>query len=67
MSASSYVHLEDCTIVRETADAFRVGYQGHQRWIPKSQVSDAGQYEQGDADVILSITEWIANKVGWTE
>jgi hypothetical protein len=33
-------------------------------WLPKSQVSEAGKYEQGDTDCTISITQWLADKLG---
>lgn len=63
MSASNYVHLDVQVIRRETDRAFNVVLQdGRIWWIPKSQVADAGEYEAGDRDVTLSVTEWIYNQ-----
>jgi len=64
MGESRYVHLEGCKILRETAAAFRVEYRGEEFWLPKSQVADAENYVDGDDDVTLSITEWIADQKG---
>lgn len=64
MAASNYVHLEDCTIIRETAMAFMIGYDGGEYWIPKSQIADPDTYDEGDEGVTVSITEFIADKLG---
>lgn len=33
-------------------------------WLPLSQVADYERYEEGDTDLTLSITEFIAEKEG---
>jgi len=62
MGASQWVHLDVDEIVRETADAFLIRYRDDEIWIPKSQVADAGDYQEGDENLTLSVTEWIAKK-----
>lgn len=64
MSQSGYVHLEDCTVVRETDAALLVKYDGTQYWLPKSQIADPDSLEVGDEGVTVSITEWIAEEKG---
>jgi len=67
MSASSWVHLDDCVVKRVTAKALLVEYDGEEPWLPKSQVSEAEQYEEGDGatdGVTISITEWLASQKG---
>ena len=61
---SDYVHLEDCTIRKETASAFLVEFDGTDYWLPKTQVADADNYAEGDEGVTLSITRWIAYQKG---
>lgn len=41
--------------------------EGERVWIPKSQIApdDVDQYDYGDADGSVSITEWIAGKEGF--
>lgn len=64
MSQSGYVHLENCTVRRETDNALLVVYDGESLWLPKSQVADAENYAAGDEDVTISMTEWIARQKG---
>lgn len=33
-------------------------------WLPLSQVADADDYEEGDEDCTISVTEWIAREKG---
>lgn len=64
MSASSWVHLEDCTIKRMTGSAFLIEYDGEEFWIPKSQIDDPDRLDTYDTGVTVSITEWIAKQKG---
>ena len=64
MSASNWVHLDVDEILRETPAAFMVLIDDEQIWLPKSQIADADDYEEGDVDLVISITEWIANEKG---
>ncbi len=64
MSASSYIHLDDCNIKAETEKAFRVECQGGTEWIPKGQIANPADYSAGDESVTLSVTEWIAEQKG---
>lgn len=62
---SEWVHVEVAVIRKETDKAFNVQLENGQiLWLPKSQVSDADDYEAGDRNVTISITEWIANEKG---
>lgn len=61
----SWVHLDVAKIVRETDSAFLVRLEsGDEHWVPKSQISDPEDYEVGDEDVTISITEWLAQQKG---
>lgn len=64
MSASRYIHLAGVNILRETDKAFLIELDGEEYWIPMSQVADPEDYQEGDVDVELSITEWIAGEKG---
>jgi hypothetical protein len=64
MGASRWVHLEDCKVLRVTAKALLIEYSDSEFWLPLSQVSEAEQYEEGDEDVTISVTEWIAQQEG---
>lgn len=64
MSMSNYVHIEVDEIIRETDKAFLFLIGDDEIWIPKSQVSDADDYEMGDKNCSISVTEFIANEKG---
>lgn len=60
---NDWVHIEVAVIRKETDKAFNVQLENGQIvWIPKSQVSDADDYEAGDRNVTISITSWIAQQ-----
>ena len=64
MGYSIWVHVEVEKIVRETDSAFLLQIDGETHWVPKSQIADFETYEEGDEDVTVSITEWIAQEKG---
>lgn len=65
MSQSNYVHIDVAKILHETAAAFRVRLEdGTEHWIPKSQIADPDDYDAGDENCTVSITEWIAKQKG---
>lgn len=64
MSASHYVHLNDCEVKRTTEKAILIDYEGEEIWLPRSQVSEGDKYEAGDTGVTISITEYIAREKG---
>lgn len=65
MSAGSWVHVDVKKIVKETDKAFLCRLEdGRQEWLPKTQISDPDDYEEGDENCTISITEWIANEKG---
>ena len=64
MSASNYVHLDVDEVLRETDKAFLISLGGEEFWVPKSQIADAGGYEEGDVDCVMSVTKWFADKQG---
>jgi hypothetical protein len=62
---SNWVHLDVAEILIETEKAFRVRLEdGSEHWLPKSHVNDASDYEQGDENCSISITEWLASQKG---
>jgi hypothetical protein len=61
---SRYVHVLADKIVKETDKAFLLDVGGEEIWIPFSQVADYEDYNEGDVDVEIPITEWIANEKG---
>lgn len=64
MSRSGYVHVEVEKITAETDKAFAMTIDGEQHWIPKSQMADPDDYEVGDEEVTVSISEFIAEQKG---
>ncbi len=63
MSEQEWVHLEVAVIRKETDRAFNVQLEdGRIYWLPKSQVSDADDYEAGDRNCTMSITSWLAEQ-----
>lgn len=72
MSSSGYVHLDIDEILRETDKAFLVVYgtdfgERTETWIPKSQIADVDDYEVGDRNLTLSVSQWFAEKEGLDE
>lgn len=59
---SDYVCIEIDKILRETDKAFLVRIDGDETWLPKSQMADWEDYEVGDVDLEISVTEWIAKE-----
>ena len=64
MSASGWVHLEDCAVLQTTANAILIDYEGEEIWLPRSQVSEGEKYEMGDQGVTISASEWICRQKG---
>ncbi len=67
MSQSNWVHLENCSVTRLTDKAMLVVLEdGEELWLPLSQIDpeSVDQYEVGDEDVTISITEWLAKQKG---
>jgi len=64
MSASNYVHIHVDEIAKETNAAFLCVIDGEETWLPKSQVADPEDYSEGDCDLTLSITAWLAAEKG---
>lgn len=60
----AWVHLDVERIKVETTKAFLVVIDGEEYWLPKSQIADADDYCDGDQDVTLSVTEFIAEEKG---
>lgn len=71
MSETAWQHIEIKRIKAETTMAFLcivtkindVDLDEWEVWIPKSQVSDPWDYEKGDENCTMSITEFIATKL----
>lgn len=62
-SNRGWVHIDVAEILRETDKAFKVRLEsGEEYWLPKSQISDADDYNEGDVNATMSITQWIADQ-----
>lgn len=60
-----WVHLDVSLVKRETEKAFLLRLEdGSEVWVPRSQVSEPDDYEEGDEDCTVSVTEWFAEKEG---
>ena len=65
MSERVFLHFDVEFILRETDKAFLLHFDdGREFWVPKSQISDADDYSEGDEDCTVSITEWFCEKEG---
>lgn len=64
MGASNYVYITVEEIKAETQKAFLCVIDGEEYWIPFSQIADAEDFSEGDTDVELAISEWIATEKG---
>lgn len=62
----SWVHLNVEEVLKETESAFLLVLEDWEGefWVPKSHVANPEDYEQGDKDCTISVTEWIANLKG---
>jgi hypothetical protein len=64
MSASNYVHVEDCEVLNESEKALLIKTEDWEAWIPKSQIADWKNYYTGERGYTISITKWILDKRG---
>ncbi len=64
MSASNWVHIHVDKILKETDKAFLCEIDGEEIWLPISQVADSGDYSEGDEDLSMSITSFLAIEKG---
>lgn len=66
MSASRFVHIHVEKIIQETEKALLCQLDGEDacEWIPFSQIADPDDYQVGDTDVSMAVTEWIAKEKG---
>lgn len=63
--SGEYIHLDVEKILQETDKAFLVRLEdGTELWLPFSQVADYEDYEAGDKNCTISITEWLARQKG---
>lgn len=66
---ADYVHINVKRIKKKTDKAFLLLLEnGEEHWIPFSQIADdADDYNEGDRDCSMSITDWIAQQKGIEE
>jgi hypothetical protein len=65
MSSSNYVTVLIEKIKKETDKAFLCEIEdGEDVWLPFTHVADYENYEEGDEDLEISITEWMAREKG---
>jgi hypothetical protein len=60
----SWIHLDVDKIVRATDKALLLRIDGEEYWIPLSQIAGPDDYDEGDEDCTVSVTEWIAREKG---
>jgi hypothetical protein len=61
----NWVHLDVEEIVYETDRALLLRLAGgEQVWVPRSQVADPEDYQAGDVNCTVSVSEWFASKEG---
>lgn len=64
MGYSSWTHLDGCDVLARTDKALLVRYDGEEFWLPLSQVSDPDTHKAGDRNVTVSVSDFIADKLG---
>jgi hypothetical protein len=64
MGQSNWVWLEGCRVKKITAAAILIEYDDEEHWIPISQIDQPDRLEQGDEDITIGVTEWIAKQKG---
>jgi hypothetical protein len=64
--AALWINVEFESVKRITDKAILFVVDGEDVWIPVSQIapSDRDQYEEGDTDGSVSVSEWFANQKG---
>ncbi len=69
MASSRFIYLDVKEIKVETDSAFLFHIETDEGeeaiWFPKSQIADPDDYEVGDKNVEIGITEWIAKQKGF--
>lgn len=58
MSELEYIHLDVDKIKKETDNAFLLVIKDKEIWVPRSLISDADDYEEGDKNCVVSVKEW---------
>lgn len=66
MSDSNWVHLDVDEVKKITAKAMLVEIDGDELWLPLSQISEPESFEEGDTEITVSVSEWIAAQKGLT-
>lgn len=61
---SQYVEIEVEKVVKETDHAFLFQIEGEEYWVPKSQLESEDGLVEGEEDITVSMTHFIAEKKG---
>lgn len=64
MGISRWLYVDIVEIIKETENAFLIDFGDEMEWIPKSQIADAEDYAEGDKDIEIGITPFIAREKG---
>lgn len=64
MGHSDWIHLEFQKIVKQTASAMLIVFDGEEKWVPNSVIADPDDYDEGDQCGEVSIKEWWCEKEG---
>ncbi len=65
MGASDFVYVKAEKIKAVTDKAVLATIDGEDHWIPLSQLGDPERYRQGDTEITLDLTPWMAKKLGF--
>jgi hypothetical protein len=63
-TASDWIYIEAIRIVHITESAMLVELEDQSVWLPLSQVDEVDRLEEGDENITIGITPWIAEKNG---
>lgn len=60
----SWVYATADEIKKVTEKALLADFGGEEIWLPLSQLEDQDRYEEGDCDITIGMSEWIAKQKG---
>lgn len=61
---SRWTDVEVTEVIKESDDAFLFEIDGEEYWIPKSQIHRDASLSEGDENITVEITTWIADQKG---
>ena len=64
MASARWIQIDVEEVLVETEQAFCFLLDEEEYWIPKSQIDDAHEIEQGQVNIVVRITTWIAEQKG---